>query len=153
MDRAFFPTLLAAAALSCSGFGPERATVEGIWSLRTVNGQRLPATSAALQGLVAGGVLRLVAGSTWTEYCVDRGAGQTAPLRRGGGFEDWGNGRGLVLYYSSSGAGSIPTDTLTVSVEHATLYLRQGGAIADTLRLERIGGREMTTAETPSACP
>ena len=101
---------------------------------------------------MSGGVLRLVPGTTWTEYCVDRGAGEAAPLRHGGGFQDLGNGRGLVLYYASSGAGSIPSDTLTVSGDAATLHFRQGAPVTDVLRFERIAGVEMTPSETPGAC-
>jgi hypothetical protein len=83
---------------------------------------------------------------------VDRGAGELAPLRHGGGFQDLGNGRGLVLYYASSGAGSIPSDTLTVSGDAATLHFRQGAPVTDVLRFERIAGAEMPPSETPGAC-
>jgi hypothetical protein len=83
---------------------------------------------------------------------VDRGAGKAASLRHGGGFQDLGNGRGLVLYYASSGAGSIPSDTLTVSGDAATLHFRQGAPVTDVLRFERIAGAEMTPGETPGAC-
>jgi hypothetical protein len=58
-----------------------------------------------------------------------------------------------VLYYASSGAGSIPSDTLTVSGDAATLHFRQGAPVTDVLRFERIAGAEMTASETPSACP
>ena len=146
------PALLAGAVLACGESGPEQSAVEGIWQLRTVNGQSLPATSAALQSPMAGGVLRLVPGTTWTEYCVDRGAGEPAPLRQGGGFQDLGNGRALVLYYASSGAGSIPSDTLTVSGDQATLRFRQGAPVTDVLRFERIAGAETAPSETPGAC-
>ena len=152
VNRALFPVILSVGGLSCRDSGPEPFPVEGIWQLRTVNGQTLPATSSALQGPMSGGVLRLVPGTTWTEYCVDRGAGEAAPLRHGGGFQDLGNGRGLVLYYASSGAGSIPSDTLTVSGDAATLHFRQGAPVTDVLRFERIAGAEMTPSETPGAC-
>ena len=102
---------------------------------------------------MTGGVLRLVTGTTWTEYCVDRGAGEPVPLRRGGGFQDLGDGRGLVLYYTSSGAGTIAPDTFTVAGDGGTLHFRQGGAVTDELRFERIAGPEMTAGETPPACP
>ncbi len=153
MNRAPFLALLSAALLSCGESAPEQSSVEGIWQLRSVNGQSLPATSAALQSPMTGGVLRLVPGTTWTEYCVNRGAGEPAPLRHGGGFEDLGNGRGLVLYYASSGAGSIPSDTLTVSGDAATLRFRQGASVTDLLRFDRIAGAEMSASETPGACP
>ena len=91
---------------------------------------------------MTGGVLRLVTGTTWTEYCVDRGAGEPVPLHRGGGFQDLGNGRALVLYYTSSGAGTVPSDTLTVSGDEATLHFRQGASVTDVLRFERIAGAE-----------
>ena len=84
--------------------------------------------------------------------CVDRGAGEPALLRHAGGFQDLGNGRGLVLYYASSGAGSIASDTLTVSGIQATLHFRQGSPLTDVLRFDRIAGSEMTPSETPSAC-
>jgi hypothetical protein len=151
--RALSLALLSAAVLSCGESGPEQSAVEGIWQLRTVNGQTLPATSAALQGPMMGGVLRLVPGTTWTEYCVDRGAGEPALLRHGGGFQDLGNGRGLVLYYASSGAGSIASDTLTVSGDKATLRFRQGAQVTDVLRFDRIAGADMPPSETPRACP
>ena len=144
--------LLAGAALACGDSGPEPWPVEGIWQLRTVNGEGLPATSEALQGLMTGGVLRLVTGTTWTEYCVDRGAGEPVPLRRGGGFQDLGNGRALVLYYTSSGAGTVPSDTLTVSDGSATLHFRQGAAMTDVLRFERIAGAKTAANATPGAC-
>ena len=80
------------------------------------------------------------------------------PVRRrrcgaGGGFQELGNGRALVLYYASSGPGSIPPDTLTVSGDKATLLLRQGASVTDVLRFDRIAGAEMTPSETPPACP
>ena len=153
LTRSLLLGTLSTAVLSCGESGPEQSSVEGIWRLRTVNGRSLPATSAALQGLVTGGVLRLVPGSTWTEYCVDRGAGEPVPLRHGGGFQDLGNGRGLVLYYASSGAGSIPSDTLSVSGDEATLHLRQGAAATDVLRFGLVAGAEMPPSETPTACP
>jgi hypothetical protein len=148
-----FLALLAGAVLACGDSGPDQSPVEGIWQLRTVNGQGLPANSAALQGPMTGGILRLVPGDTWTEYCVDRGAGEPVPLRRGGGFQDLGNGRALVLYYTSSGAGTVPSDTLTVSGDEATLRFRQGASMTDVLRFERIAGAETTPGETPGACP
>lgn len=147
-----FLALVAGAVLACGESGPDRSPVEGIWQLRTVNGQSLPATSAALQGPMSGGVLRLVTGTTWTEYCVDRGAGEPAPLHRGGGFQDLGNGRALVLYYTSSGAGTVPSDTLIVSGDEATLHFRQGAPVTDVLRFERIAGAEKAPSETPGAC-
>jgi hypothetical protein len=153
MNRALFLALLSGAVLSCGESGPEHSPVEGIWLLRTVNGQSLPATSVAFQGPVAGGVLRLVPGSVWTEFCVDRGSGETVPLRRGGGFQDLGNGRALVLYYTSSGAGSIPPDTLTVSGDEAALHLRQGASVTDDLRFDQVAGAETTPGETPGSCP
>ena len=153
MNRPLYLALLSIALVSCGESGPEQSPVEGIWQLRTVNGQTLPATSAALQSPMAGGVLRLVTGTTWTEYCVDRGAGELAPLRHGGGFQDLGNGRGLVLYYASSGAGSIASDTLTVSGDQATLQFREGAPVTDVLRFDRIAGAEMTPSATPRACP
>jgi hypothetical protein len=148
-----FLALLCAAVLACRDSGPEPWPVEGIWQLRTVNGQSLPASSAALQGLMTGGVLRLVPGNTWTEYCVDRGAGEPVPLHRGGGFHDLGDGRGLVLYYTSSGAGTIPPDTFTVVGDGGTLHFRQGAAVTDVLRFKRIAGADTTPGETPGACP
>lgn len=153
MNRALFLALLSAAVLSCGESGPEQSPVEGIWQLRTVNGQSLPAASAALQGPMAGGVLRLVPGTVWTEFCVDRGSGETVPLRRGGGFQELGNGRALVLYYASSGAGSIPSDTLTVSGDNATFHFRQGASVTDVLQFDLIAGAETTPSETPSSCP
>lgn len=69
------------------------------------------------------------------------------------GFQELGNGRGLVLYYASSGPGSIPPDTLTVSGDKATLHFRQGASVTDVLRFDRIAGAEMTPSETPRACP
>jgi hypothetical protein len=152
MNRLFL-VLLSGAILSCGESGPEQSPVEGIWQLRTVHDQDLPAPSAALQGSMAGGILRLVPGSVWTEFCVDRGAGETVPLRRGGGFQDLGNGRALVLYYSSSGPSSIPHDTLTVSGSEATFHFRQGASVTDVLRFDRIAGAEMTPSETPGSCP
>jgi hypothetical protein len=151
--RALTAALLFGAVLSCSDAGPESSSLEGVWRLRTVNGGVLPAMSAALQGLMSGGVLRLVPGTTWSEYCVDRGAGEPVLLHRGGGFQDLGDGRGLVLYYTSSGAGTVPADTLTVSGDEATLHFRQGGPVTDVLRFERIAGTEMAAGETPEACP
>jgi hypothetical protein len=148
-----FLALVAGAVVACGNSGPDQAPVEGIWQLRTVNGQGLPANSAALQGLMTGGILRLVPGDTWTEYCVDRGAGEPVPLHRGGGFQDLGDGRALVLYYTSSGAGTVPSDTLTVSGDEATLRFRQGASMTDVLRFERIAGAETTPGETPGACP
>jgi hypothetical protein len=153
LNRALFLALLSGAVLSCGESGPEQSPVEGIWQLRTVKGQSLPATSAALQGTVAGGVLRLVPGTTWTEFCVDRGSGETAPFRRGGAFQELGNGRALVLYYASSGPGSIPPDTLTVSGDQATLHFRQGASVTDVLRFDRTGDAEVNPSETPDACP
>ena len=153
MRGALILAWLSGASLACGESGPEQSPVEGIWQLRTVNGQALPATSGALQGPMAGGVLRLVPGTTWTEFCVDRGAGETVLLHRGGGFQELGMGRGLVLYYASSGAGSIPPDTLIVSSNEATLHFRQGAAVTDVLRFDRIAGAEMTPSETPRACP
>ena len=153
VNRTLFPVILAVGGLSCRDSGPEPFPVEGIWQLRTVNGQALPATSSALQGPMSGGVLRLVPGTTWTEYCVDRGVGEAAPLRHGGGFQDLGNGRGLVLYYASSGAGSIPSDTLTVSGDAATLHFRQGAPVTDVLQFDRIADAETSPSETPGACP
>jgi hypothetical protein len=152
MNRALLLALLGGAILSCGEFGPEQPPLEGVWQLRTVNGQGLPATSAALRGPLAGGILRLVRGSVWTEFCIDRGSGETVPLRRGGGFQELGNGQALVLYYSSSGPGSIPHDTLAVSGAEATLHLRQGAPVTDVLRFERIAGAEMSPSETPGAC-
>jgi hypothetical protein len=102
---------------------------------------------------MTGGILRLVPGDTWTEYCVDRGAGEPVPLHRGGGFQDLGNGRALVLYYTSSGAGTVPSDTLTVSGDEATLHFRQGAAVTDVLRFERIANAQTSPNETPRACP
>jgi hypothetical protein len=150
--REAFLALVAGAVLACGESGPDQSPVEGIWQLRAVNGESLPATSAALQGLMTGGILRLVTGTTWTEYCVDRGAGEPVPLRRGGGFQGLGSGRALVLYYSSSGAGTVPSDTLTVSGDEATLHLRQGAAVTDVLRFERIADAETTASDTPGAC-
>ena len=147
-----FLALVAGAVLACGESGPDQSPVEGIWQLRAVNGESLPATSAALQGLMTGGILRLVTGMTWTEYCVDRGAGEPAPVHRGGGFQDLGNGQALVLYYSSSGAGTVPSDTLTVSGDEGTLHLRQGAAVTDVLRFERIADAETTASDTPGAC-
>lgn len=147
-----FLALLSGAVLACGDSGPEQSLVEGIWQLRTVNGEDLPALSEALQSPMTGGVLRLVTGTTWTEYCVDRGAGEPVPLRRGGGFQDLGNGRALVLYYTSSGAGTVPSDTLTVSGDEATLHFRQGAAMTDVLRFERVGNAETSPSETPGAC-
>jgi hypothetical protein len=144
--------LLYCLVLACGESGPAPSPVEGIWQLRTVNGQRLPATSAALQGPMTGGILRLVPGDTWSEYCVDRGAGEPVPLHRGGGLQDLGNGQALVLYYTSSGAGTVPSDTLTVSEDEATLHFRQGASVADVLRFERIAGAETSPNETPGAC-
>jgi hypothetical protein len=152
MNRALLLALLSAVVLSCGESGPELFSVEGIWRLRTVNGQRLPATSAAFQGPMAGGVLRLVSGSVWTEFCVDRGTGETVPVRRGGGFQEIGDGRALVLYYASSGAGSVPSDTFTVSGDEATFRFRQGASVTDDLRFDRIAGAEMTPSETPGSC-
>src|SRR5262245_61329476 len=146
-------TLLSGAALACGESGPEQSSVEGVWQLRTVNGQSLPALSAALQGPMTGGVLRLITGTTWTEYCVDRGAGEPVPLHRGGGFQDLGNGRALVLYYTSSGAGTVPSDTLTVSGDEATLHFRQGASVTDVLRFERTAGADTPPGDTPGACP
>ena len=143
VNRTLFPVILAVGGLSCRDSGPEPFPVEGTWQLRTVNGQALPATSSALQGPMSGGVLRLVPGTTWTEYCVDRG----------GGFQDLGNGRGLVLYYASSGPGSIPSDTLTVSGDAATLHFRQGAPVTDVLQFDRIADAETSPSETPGACP
>ncbi len=151
--RPLYFALLSSALMSCGESGPEQSAVEGIWQLRSVNGQSLPATSAALQSPMTGGVLRLVPGTTWTEYCVDRGAGEPAPLRHGGGLEDLGNGRGLVLYYASSGAGSIPSDTLTISGDEATLRFRQGAPVTDVLQFDRIADAETSPSETPGACP
>ncbi len=102
---------------------------------------------------MAGGILRLIPGTSWTEFCVDRGSGETVPFHRTGALQDLGNGRGLVLYYASSGAGTIPPDTLTVSGGEATLHFRQGASVTDALRFERIAGAEMTPSETPGACP
>jgi hypothetical protein len=153
MPRVAFLALLSAAVLSCGESGPEQSAIEGIWQLRMVNGQSLPATSAALQGTMAGGVLRLIPGTTWTELCVDRGSGETTPLRRGGAFQDLGNGRALVRYYASSGAGSVRSDTLTVSGDQATFRLRQGAPVTDVLQLDRIGGAGTSPRETPPACP
>lgn len=102
---------------------------------------------------MSGGVLRLVVGSTWSEYCVDRGAGEPVPWRRGGGFQDLGNGRALLLYYASSGAGTVPSDTLTLSGDAATLNLRQDAGVTDRLRFERMAGAEMPAEDTPGACP
>ena len=152
MNRALFLALLCA-VLSCGESGPAQSPIEGIWQLRTVNGQSLPATSAAFQGTLAGGVLRLVPGTVWTEFCVDRGSGQTVPLRRGGGFQELGNGRALLLYYSSSGAGSVPSDTLTVSGDEATLHFRQGASVTDDLRFDQIATAETAPGETPGSCP
>ena len=153
MNRALFLALLASAVLSCGESGPEQSPVEGVWQLRTVNGRSLPATSAALQGPMAGGVLRLVPGTSWSEFCVDRGSGETVLFRRGGGFQELGNDRGLVLYYASSGAGSILPDTLTVSGDQATLHFRQGASVTDVLLFDRIASAEMAPSETPRACP
>jgi hypothetical protein len=102
---------------------------------------------------MAGGILRLVPGTSWTEFCVDRGSGETVPFHRTGALEDLGDSRGLVLYYASSGAGTIPPDTLTVSGDHATLHFRQGASVTDLLGFDRIAGPEMTASETPGACP
>ena len=148
-----FLALLSGAVLACGDSGPEQSLVEGIWQLRTVNGEDLPALSEALQSPMTGGVLRLVTGTTWTEYCVDRGAGEPVPLRRGGGFQDLENDRALVLYYTSSGAGTVPSDTLTVSGDEATLHFRQGASVTDVLRFERIADAETSPGETPGACP
>ena len=148
-----FLALLSGAVLACGESGPEQSSVEGIWQLRTVNSQSLPALSEALQGQMTGGLLRLVPGTTWTAYCVDRGAGEPVPLRRGGGFQDLGNGRGVGLYYTSSGAGTVPSDTLTVSGDEATLHFRQGASVTDVLRFERTAGGETSPGETPAACP
>jgi len=153
MHRALLFALLTGALLSCRESGPEQSSVLGIWQLRTVNGRGLPAPAAALQGSVAGGILRLIPSSTWTEFCVDRGAGALVPLHHGGGFQELGSSRGLVLYYTSTGAGTIPPDTLIVSGDAATLHFRQGASVTDVLGLDRIAGAEMTAAETPSACP
>jgi hypothetical protein len=153
MNRALFLPLLSAALLSCGESGPEQSPVEGIWQLRTVNGRSLPATSAAFRAPMAGGVLRLVPGNVWTEFCVDRGSGATVPFRRGGGFQELGDGRALVLYYASSGAGSIPPDTLTVSGGEATFHFRQGASVTDDLRFDRVAGAKTTASETPGSCP
>ena len=153
MNRAHFLALLSGAVVSCGESGPEQSPVEGIWQLRTVNDQSLPATSVALRSPMAGGVLRLVPGTSWTEFCVDRGSGETVPSHQSGGFQELGNGRGLVLYYASRGPGSIPPDTLTVSGDKATLHFRQGASVTDVLRFDRIAGAEMTPSETPRACP
>lgn len=152
MSRAHFLALLSGAVVSCGESGPEQSPVEGIWQLRTVNGQSLPGTSAALRSPMAGGVLRLVPGTSWTEFCVDRGSGETVPFHRTGAFQELGNGLGLVLYYSSSGPGSIPPDTLTVSGDKATLHFRQGATVTDILLFDRFASAEMTPSETPSAC-
>ena len=58
-----------------------------------------------------------------------------------------------MLYYASSGAGSIPSDTLSVSGDEATLHLRQGAAATDVLRFGLVAGAEMHPSETPTACP
>lgn len=148
-----FLALVAGAVLACGESGPGQSAVEGIWQLRAVNGQGLPANSAALQGPMTGGILRLVPEDTWTEYCVDRGAGEPVPLHRGGGFQDLGDGLALVLYYTSSGAGTVQPDTLTVSGDEATLRFRQGAPVTDVLRFERIAAAGAGPRETPSACP
>ena len=57
-----------------------------------------------------------------------------------------------MLYYASSWAGSIASDTLTVSGVQATLHFRQGAPVTDVLRFDRIAGAEMPPSETPSAC-
>ena len=58
-----------------------------------------------------------------------------------------------MLYYASSGAGSIPSDTLTVSGDRATFHLRQGAPVTDVLRFERVAGSETSQSATPPACP
>jgi hypothetical protein len=58
-----------------------------------------------------------------------------------------------VLYYASSGAGSVPADTLTVSGDQATFHLRQGAPVTDVLRFDRIGDAATSPSETPPACP
>jgi hypothetical protein len=58
-----------------------------------------------------------------------------------------------VLYYTSSGAGTVPSDTLTVSGDEATLHFRQGASVTDVLRFERIASVQTSPNETPGACP
>ena len=81
--------------------------------------------------------------------------GEPASRRRcigAGDVQDLGNGRALVLYYTSSGAGTVPSDTLIVSGDEATLHFRQGAPVTDVLRFERIAGAEKGAERAPGAC-